>query len=67
MTTDPNTFAAQFRNRMPVTLSPADYEVWLTGSDDEAFGLLSGLPSDQMQLIGQGERMREEPDREQMV
>ncbi|MGZ2259994.1 SOS response-associated peptidase [Roseobacter sp. A03A-229] len=62
MTTTPNEFAVQYHNRMPVILDRRDYDQWLRGSADEAYSLLGGLPADRMQLIGEGEGMREQPE-----
>ncbi|WP_299970169.1 SOS response-associated peptidase family protein [uncultured Roseobacter sp.] len=62
MTASPNSFAAQYHTRMPVILPPDAYETWLTGSPDAAYSLLGGISADLMLLIGEGERMTEQPE-----
>lgn len=62
MTTNPNAFAAQYHTRMPVILAHENYETWLNGSPSEAYHLLSGIPAEQMRLIGEGSGMREQPE-----
>ncbi|WP_300009620.1 SOS response-associated peptidase [uncultured Roseobacter sp.] len=62
MTASPNSFAAQYHTRMPVILAPGTYDTWLNSAPDDAFDLLSGIPADHMQLIGEGEGMREQPE-----
>ncbi len=61
VTTEPNEMAARYHNRMPVILPVESYEAWLTGPADEAFALVEPFPADQMQLIGEGIGMKEEP------
>ena len=39
---------------MPVILDDADYDTWLTGTPDEAAGLLKPFPSDQMHTAMEG-------------
>lgn len=46
---------------MPVILPVDQYEAWLTASPDDAFDLLRPFPADQMQVIGEGVGLREEP------
>lgn len=41
-------------DRMPVILDPSDYEAWLTGSLDDALGLLKHYPADRMQIAREG-------------
>jgi putative SOS response-associated peptidase YedK len=45
-------------DRMPVILKPDDYEQWMDGNADEAFGLLRPYNSDDMYVVrsGEGER-----------
>jgi putative SOS response-associated peptidase YedK len=62
VTTKPNDFAAKFHNRMPLILSPDDYDQWLHGDAESAAQLLAPLPSDQMQVIASGESLRSEPE-----
>ncbi|MCK8463174.1 SOS response-associated peptidase family protein [Aliiroseovarius sp. S1339] len=61
VTTAPNELAAKYHNRMPVIISPSDYEEYLTGDPGMAFNLLRPFPADQMQVIGSGEGLRSEP------
>jgi len=61
MTTKPNELVHEIHpDRMPVILSPGDYETWLSGSVDEAKGLMRAYPAEQMVIIdsGQGDAMR---------
>ncbi len=49
VTTEPNTTAAQFHDRMPVVLDPADALAWLGDeplADDHLMHLCRGLPAD---------------------
>ena len=61
VTTTPNDMTKAYHHRMPVILAADDYEEWLTGSPDDAFGLLRPSPAVQMQMIQQGQGMREGP------
>lgn len=62
VTTKPNEFAAKFHNRMPLILSPDDYEQWLHGDAETVAKLLQPSPADQMNLIASGEGLRSEPE-----
>jgi putative SOS response-associated peptidase YedK len=62
VTTEPNELAAKYHNRMPVILSPDNYEAWLTADAVDAFKLLKPFPAELMQVIASGEGMRSEPD-----
>jgi len=55
MTTKPNEVVKPIHpSRMPVILDPADYDVWLTGSTDDAAGLLKPFAADQMRIAMEG-------------
>ncbi len=60
VTTEPNEFAKQYHNRMPVILAPSVHEKWLTGNPAEAQELLQPYPGE-MELLGEGEGLREQP------
>ena len=60
VTTEPNEFASNYHNRMPVILSPDACGVWLTGDVDEAFELLKPF-SGALSVLGEGHGMRSEP------
>ncbi|MFX4298173.1 MULTISPECIES: SOS response-associated peptidase family protein [Roseobacteraceae] len=62
VTTSPNELAAKYHNRMPLILDSDHYDTWLHGDPDDAFELLEPYPADQMQVIGEGVGLREEPD-----
>ncbi|MEL6411966.1 MAG: SOS response-associated peptidase family protein, partial [Pseudomonadota bacterium] len=47
--------------RMPVILKPGDYELWLTGSEDEAIALLQPYPAEKMRIIDSGIGIKAEP------
>ena len=40
VTTEPNKFAAQFHNRMPVVLEPGSWDLWMNGEADAAAALM---------------------------
>lgn len=40
---------------MPVILKPADYEQWMTGTEDEAFDLLKPFDPEAMRIVLSGE------------
>lgn len=61
VTTSPNALTERYHNRMPVILPADHYEAWLNASPDDAFDLLRPFPADQMQVIGEGVGLREEP------
>lgn len=44
ITTEPNSFAADIHNRMPVILRRQDEELWLGGDEEEVAGLLCPYP-----------------------
>lgn len=49
VTTTPNALTRETHpDRMPMILDPADYETWLTGTADEAFGLIKPFPAERM-------------------
>ena len=48
ITCEPNELAAKFHNRMPVIITPGDYETWLTGTPTQALALLRPYPPDAM-------------------
>lgn len=48
-------------DRMPVILRPDDYELWLTGGEDDALSLLKPLPPEEMQIVAEGEGLRSDP------
>lgn len=48
-------------DRMPVILEPAAYDVWLEGSPDEAFDVISTYPAEDMRILGSGEDLKSEP------
>ena len=56
MTTEPNALTASINHeRMPVLLSnPADFETWLSGSTEEAFGLARSYAAKQMRIVQSG-------------
>ena len=62
VTTEPNDLAARYHNRMPVILSPDNYEAWLTADASDAFTLLQPFPPEHMKVIASGEGLRAEPD-----
>lgn len=64
VTTSPNELAKRYHNRMPVVLAPDDYDAWLCGNEDQAFDLLRPFPAQDMEIIGEGEGLREEPPRQ---
>lgn len=62
LTTTPNDIVKPVHpDRMPVILDPADYEIWLTGSEDDAFGLLKPFSAERMAVIDHGLDMKSEP------
>jgi len=56
LTTTPNSLTATImHDRMPVLLSEeADFETWLTGSPEEAFGLVRTYDADRMRIVQRG-------------
>lgn len=53
MTTEPNELTASINHeRMPVLMSdPADFETWLSGSVEDAFGLARSYAAEQMRIV----------------
>ena len=49
ITTGPNEIMQPVHDRMPVIVSPNDYEAWLTGEVDDALGLVRPYRTDEMQ------------------
>ena len=49
ITTGPNEIMQPVHDRMPVIVSPNDYEAWLTGEADDALGLVRPYRTDEMQ------------------
>lgn len=47
-------------DRMPVILQPENYEAWLHGSTNDAAALLKPFPAEQMQVVLEGEGLRED-------
>jgi len=55
MTTTPNKVVKPIHpSRMPVILDAADYDAWMTGSPDEAAGLLRPFPAERMHVAMEG-------------
>jgi putative SOS response-associated peptidase YedK len=55
MTTTPNEVVKPIHpSRMPVILDPADFDTWMTGSPDEAAGLLKPFAADRMHIAMEG-------------
>ncbi len=50
ITTEPNAFAAEVHNRMPVILRKQDEELWLAGDDEQAAGLLRPYPDNDLSV-----------------
>lgn len=48
-------------DRMPVILEPADFEVWLDGTPEEAIALLRPFPADKMRVVAKGEGILRDP------
>ena len=51
ITTEPNALMKPIHNRMPVILSPDDYDPWLQGDTDEAESLLKPYTGQDLQAI----------------
>ncbi len=49
ITTGPNETMQPVHDRMPVIVSPGDYEQWLTGEPDDALALVKPYASEEMQ------------------
>lgn len=55
VTTTPNELVADTHpDRMPAILHPDDYETWLVGKPEDAFGLIRPYPADRMRIVLQG-------------
>jgi putative SOS response-associated peptidase YedK len=56
MTTSPNALTASINHkRMPVLLSEKrDFQTWLTGTPEEAFGLVRSYSADAMRIVQSG-------------
>ena len=56
MTTEPNELTQSINHeRMPVLISdPADYEMWLSGSTEDAFNLARSYAAEQMRIVQSG-------------
>ena len=51
LTTTPNEVVRAIHpNRMPVILSPDDYDTWLTGDPGDSLALAKPLPSDEREI-----------------
>jgi putative SOS response-associated peptidase YedK len=52
LTTASNDLVTQYhaKQRMPVVLEPEDYDVWLTGTPEQALALLQTYPADRMRV-----------------
>jgi putative SOS response-associated peptidase YedK len=46
VTTEPSKFAAQFHNRMPLTLGPDAWDLWLKGDPNAAAALIKPANED---------------------
>ncbi len=61
MTTEPNELTASINHeRMPVLLSnEAEFETWLRGTRDEAFGLVRSYDAGAMRIVQSGREKRD--------
>lgn len=57
ITTGPNEIMLPVHDRMPVIVSPDDYEAWLTGETDDALDLVRPYPTDEMQTWAVSKRV----------
>lgn len=58
LTTKPNEIVAPIHpTRMPVILAPENYEAWLSGTPEEAFGLARPFASDAMHIVFRGDKL----------
>jgi putative SOS response-associated peptidase YedK len=57
ITTGPNEIMLPVHDRMPVIVSPDDYEAWLTGEADDALDLVRPYPTDEMQTWAVSKRV----------
>lgn len=59
ITTTPNELVRDVHpDRMPVILRPEDYETWLCGSPEDAFGVIRPYPADEMTIHQHGEGLK---------
>ncbi len=59
VTTTPNALTRETHpDRMPMILNPDDYDLWLTGTPDEAFDLIKLFPAERMVIHQQGVGMK---------
>ncbi|QDY70050.1 SOS response-associated peptidase family protein [Qingshengfaniella alkalisoli] len=59
ITTTPNEIVKPIHpDRMPVILDPDSYDQWMDGGTDDVVELLKPYPTDQMQIVRQGEGER---------
>jgi len=59
VTTTPNALTKETHpDRMPMILDPDDYDLWLTGTPDEAFELIKPFPAERMVIHQQGVGMK---------
>lgn len=61
VTTGPNEFTSDYHHRMPVILAAKDYDDWLLSDSETAFDMLRSYPATEMEIIGEGVGMREQP------
>ena len=50
LTCEPNADVEKIHHRMGVILDPADFEVWLNGSQDDAAALMASLPNGKLDI-----------------
>ena len=62
LTTTPNEVVRPIHpNRMPVILSPDDYQTWLSGEPGDALALAMPYPADKMEIKAKGDKKDEPP------
>ena len=61
VTTSPNELTAKYHNRMPVILSPEDYETWLQGGSDKAAHLMRPFTG-VLEAFAHGEGLTRQPN-----
>ncbi|MEM6499647.1 MAG: SOS response-associated peptidase [Pseudomonadota bacterium] len=59
--TEANGFMSDYHNRMPVLLSPASYETWLTGATEDAAAHMRPAINEALEMFGEGAGLRSEP------
>lgn len=57
ITTQPNEIMLPVHDRMPVIVSPDQYEAWLTGEPDDALALVKPYPNGEMQAWAVSKRV----------